>query len=118
MIFCYAVRRITKVVDGDTVDVELGKTVDIGFHITIIATTVQRLRLLRADTPERSAGEPWRAATAFTSAWLRQHFVDSLTATTEKSDAFGRYLVEIDCACGANLSTDLMAAGHAVEWTR
>lgn len=108
--------RVERVVDGDTVDL----TIDCGMH----GRRVERLRLLRVDTPE-TRGVPDRApglaAKAFTEAWLLAAAWPGatdypLTIRTVKTDSFGRYLCEIWRDDGANLSDDLLAAGHAVPY--
>ena len=53
--------KIKRVIDGDTIDL----VIDLGFRIS----TVQRIRLIDVDTPER--GDPdWANATAFTQQWV------------------------------------------------
>lgn len=81
----YAVRRVVRVVDGDTVDLD----VDLGFHLS----AVLRFRLLGVDTPERS--DPlFGAAAAFTRAWLIAR-APRLRVATSKADGFGRWLADV-----------------------
>lgn len=81
--------RLIKVVDGDTLDMEI----DVGFH----GRQVERLRLLGVNTPERGHID-WNHATLTTLDWLRERdFNDAwpYLIRTEKSDSFGRYLAKI-----------------------
>lgn len=115
-IYEYRIVTVDRVVDGDTIDCTLSRDLDLGFKVYVSASTTQRLRLLRADTPERGQ-LGYNEATDYVRDWLRLH--PRLVARTEKSDSFGRYLVDIVCLeTSANLSDDLIAAGHAVLWTR
>ncbi len=80
--------------DGDTIDL----IIDVGFKIT----TRQRVRLLWVNTPElrgssRKDGLAWREMTR---QWLKDAEYKSneewcLLVKTSKSDAFGRYLADI-----------------------
>lgn len=76
--------QVVRVVDGDTLDVEI----DLGFHIR----TKERVRLYDIDTPEifGSTAEPrGQAARAFVEWWLpedRRVVLDS-----RKYDARGKY---------------------------
>ena len=106
--------RAVKVVDGDTVDLEL----DLGRR----TYAVERVRLLGVNTPERrgatrAAGD---AAKAFVEAWLRQGVALEawpLVIQTEKDDAFGRYLGMIwRRSDGRCLNDELLSAGHAVPF--
>jgi micrococcal nuclease len=82
--YTYKVAGVVRVVDGDTVDLQL----DLGFH----TRSVQRFRLLNVDTPER--GQPgWAECTDFLKFWLATH--SNLTALTFKTDSFGRWLALI-----------------------
>ena len=75
--------HITKVVDGDTVDVEI----DLGFDIW----HKTRLRLAGIDTPEKST-EIGKKVSAYVKEALEGQTV---TITTTKPDKYGRYLAEI-----------------------
>lgn len=107
--------RPVRVVDGDTVDVEL----DVGFH----GRRVERVRLLGVDCPER--GQPgWHEATAYVADWLvgaggRSLGTDAwtLVVETEQSDAFGRYLALVwRVSDGRCLTDDLLDAGLAAPY--
>lgn len=110
----YDVVRVVKVVDGDTVDLELSRQLDLGFHVHVAASTVQRVRLLGVDTPER--GQPgWREAGEYVRQWLEDAEQDDLTCATRKGDSFGRYLATITAGL-ACLNDDLISAGHAIPY--
>lgn len=103
--------RITRVIDGDTVEAEI----DLGFQITFTAT----LRLSGMNAPEtRGAERPQGlAATRYLESLLNdltgeQH---RLLVRTQKdrTGKYGRYLAELT-ADGVNLNQALIAAGHAV----
>ena len=105
--------QVINVIDGDTIDVILQR--DIGFKH--VATWRQRLRIAGIDCPEvtgqtRAAG---LAATAFTRDWLAR---EPCAAETLKQDNFGRWLARVFRADGSGLAEALVAAGHAVPFTR
>lgn len=76
--------KLLRVVDGDTVDLEI----DLGFSITVR----ERFRLNHVDTPER--GTPGaNEASAFVNEYLESR---ELVVQTEKGkDKYGRYLATI-----------------------
>lgn len=80
---------VSKVIDGDTLDV----TIDLGFRIV----TVQRLRLLRLDAPDMKDPDEERRSKAIAAKELIERVVKDKTVTiqTAKSDMFGRYLAEV-----------------------
>ena len=93
--------RVTRVVDGDTVDFD----VDLGFNVHIKV----RGRLLNVDTPER--GHPdWYKATDMLSKLLTKQSIATgmivnedyndqevfVTIKTHKTGKYGRWLVEVD----------------------
>lgn len=84
--------RCLRVVDGDTLDLEL----DLGFRLTIR----QRIRILSIDAPEvHAAAEDVRQRAAAATARLRELvMVDGewpLLVVTEKPDSFGRWLASV-----------------------
>lgn len=117
MSYDYRVRRVLRVVDGDTVDLEL----DLGFHLT----TALRFRLLGVDTPER--GQPgYLEAKDYVARWLADALARpdllEVRARTAKADSFGRWLValvavEHDGHEVADLSAELLEAGLAKPYT-
>ena len=81
--------KVIRVVDGDTVDLE----VDLGFHISLAI----RGRLLGVDTPER--GQPdFSVATESLRSLLHSNLDEKgyISIKSSKTGKFGRWLVEID----------------------
>lgn len=112
----YAILDVRKVVDGDTVDLVLGK--DIGFHITTMAAI--RVRLLNINAPER--GQPGAPeATEYVRSWMQAN-AGRARCSTHKADSFGRWLgyvyIKRDDGTVSSLNDDLVAAGHAVVYVR
>lgn len=109
--------KIRRVIDGDTIDL----VIDLGFRIT----TVQRIRLIDVDTPER--GHPdWAAATAYTQEWVMlaagappANVEWPFVIETKKGDAFGRWLGRLynwdESRC---LNDELIAQNIATLWVR
>lgn len=106
--------RVVRVVDGDTVDIEI----DAGFR----SHRIERIRLLGVNAPEvkgisRLDGD---AATAYVRAWLSSDGSPDawpLRIQTEKSDSFGRYLGRLwRISDGRELNADLLDSGHAVPF--
>jgi endonuclease YncB( thermonuclease family) len=113
-------RRFTvaRVIDGDTL---VAGVIDLGYHTA--ATPGVEYRFLRVNCPEtnRPASRPaGLVAKAFTVDWIAQHAAHDpegwLYATSQKTDSFGRYLAEIECAAGHNLSDALLISGNAVPY--
>ena len=94
--------RLVRVVDGDTLDLE----VDLGFRVW----ARQRFRLVGLDCPEARtpAGD---LATAFTTHWLDEH-AQGLEVESQREDVYARWLGVVRCG-GENLNAALVAAGHA-----
>ena len=81
--------KVNRVVDGDTVDLE----VDLGYHISLSI----RGRLLGVDTPER--GRPDFALATNTLASLLEENADKdgyVSVKSTKTGKYGRWLVEIE----------------------
>lgn len=112
--FHYQVSRVLRVVDGDTVDLEI----DLGFHLK----ASYRFRILGIDTPEK--GElNFLEATEFTKKWLEAHVVagNKLQVLTQKGDSFGRWLADVFVLSkegSDGLRQSLIKAGLAVEYRR
>jgi micrococcal nuclease len=107
--------HVTKVVDGDTLDLSL----DLGFGVSFKI----RARLAFIDTPEKygvKTGSPeWEkgvAATEFVKAWLAQRkdtiVVRSHDGSKVEQGKYGRWLVEV-CDREGTLNETLVKAGHA-----
>jgi len=86
VMFEYYVKKVTKVVDGDTIDVEI----DLGFDISFSS----RVRLAGIDTPEsRTADKAEKALGLEAKAYLK-HAIDSAKSVvikTEKMDSSEKY---------------------------
>ena len=83
----YAVKKIVKVVDGDTVDVEI----DLGFSLT----KKERIRLAGIDTPEtRTRDEEEKKLGIDAKEYLSMRLESSknLIVKTEKDGKYGRML--------------------------
>ena len=100
MVYTYPA-TLERVVDGDTVRL----TLDLGFSIRRLD---QPYRLLRVNAPEMNT-EEGKAAKGWLEVFLTEK---ALTAQTQKSDSFGRFLAEV-WAGNENVSDALVAAGKA-----
>jgi len=81
--------KVNRVVDGDTVDLD----VDLGFHVIIRL----RGRLTGVDTPERGHKD-WSRATQMFGNLLSDEADEHgyILIKTKKTGKYGRWLVEID----------------------
>lgn len=104
--------EVVRVVDGDTVDVDI----DLGFYIWI---RKQRVRLLDIDAPEVKGNS--KVAGLAASEFLK-NLVDGKTVIirtakgkdgADRDDSFGRWLGTIYLD-GLDVNQELMRAGHAV----
>jgi micrococcal nuclease len=90
IMFEYYVKKVTKVVDGDTIDVDI----DLGFDISFTS----RVRLAGIDTPEsRTTDKAEKALGLESKEYLSKHLKDakSVVIKTEKmnsTEKFGRIL--------------------------
>ena len=111
--FSYRVKRVTKVVDGDTIDVIL----DMGFNILF----AQRVRLFGIDTPESRTRDLVEKkyglkAKKFLQDKLKK--AKSITIRTHKGEEkgkFGRILGDIYCD-GKSVNSEMVKVGHAVAY--
>ena len=93
----------TRVIDGDTIDVDIRKEYDLGFKMVVEGRTSQRLRLYGIDTPElrpRHGTEEEREAEKVAAKKAKVHVQELVEGKivriqTYKSDAFGRYLADV-----------------------
>ena len=84
--FEYRVKQVTKIVDGDTIDVDI----DLGFSISYS----QRLRLAGIDTPESRTTDKLEKTLGLESKeYLKYKFKDSkdIVVKTEKPDSTEKY---------------------------
>ena len=110
--FEYYVKKVSKVVDGDTIDVDI----DLGFDISFTS----RVRLAGIDTPEsRTADKAEKALGLEAKAFLKNAIDSSKTVVikTEKIDSsekYGRILgwVFLD-GSDKSINEEMINAGHA-----
>lgn len=84
--FEYYVKKVSKVVDGDTIDVDI----DLGFDISFSS----RVRLAGIDTPESRTADKMEKALGLESKAYLKHAIDSATSVvikTEKMDSSEKY---------------------------
>ena len=107
--------KVTKIVDGDTIDV----LIDLGFCIVI----KQRLRLSNVNTPEMHDPDPikreaaQRAKDYLTDVLLGKPVIIVTEKTTEK---YGRYLAEVFLENSDkslfSINDSLLDLGYAIEY--
>jgi len=110
--FEYYVKKVTKIVDGDTIDVEI----DLGFDISFSS----RVRLAGIDTPEsRTTDKMEKALGLEAKAYLKSKIESAKTVVikTEKIDSsekYGRILgwVFLD-GSSISMNEQMIADGHA-----
>jgi micrococcal nuclease len=110
--FEYYVKKITKVVDGDTIDVEI----DLGFDISFSS----RVRLAGIDTPESRTSDKMEKALGLEAKAYLKHEIDSAksvvikTKKMDSSEKYGRILgwVYLD-GSEVSLNEKMIADGHA-----
>ena len=86
VMFEYYVKKVTKVVDGDTIDVEI----DLGFDISFSS----RVRLAGIDTPESRTTDKAEKALGLEAKAYLKHAIDSAKSVvikTEKMDSSEKY---------------------------
>ena len=111
--FSYRVKRVTKVVDGDTIDVIL----DMGFNILF----AQRVRLFGIDTPESRTRDLVEKKYGLKAKKVLQDKLKkakSITIRTHKGEEkgkFGRILGDIYCD-GKSVNSEMVKVGHAVAY--
>jgi micrococcal nuclease len=84
--FEYYVKKVSKVVDGDTIDVDI----DLGFDISFSS----RVRLAGIDTPESRTADKMEKALGLESKAYLKHAIDNATSVvikTEKMDSSEKY---------------------------
>lgn len=82
----YVVKKVHKVVDGDTIDVDI----DLGFNISYF----QRVRLAGIDTPESRTSDPYEKNLGMESKeWLKKALEGQtkIIIKTEKPDSSEKY---------------------------
>ena len=106
--------KIRKVVDGDTVDVDI----DLGFGVWL---RKQRVRLVGIDTPESRTSDVQekffgQRAKAFLEKWVTAGDVTLRTKTYDAKGKFGRILGELWYAGTHNINQKLIDNHHAVAY--
>jgi micrococcal nuclease len=112
IMFEYYVKKVTKVVDGDTIDVDI----DLGFDISFSS----RVRLAGIDTPESRTSDKMEKALGLEAKAYLKHEIEaakSVVIKTEKMDSsekYGRILgwVFLDDA-KVSLNEKMIADGYA-----
>lgn len=104
--------RMLKVVDGDTIDLD----VDLGLRVHVH----ERIRLLGINAPElHSSNADEREAAKKASDFLRSLTANGdLTVKTQKDsqEKYGRYLGTLFDSTGLNINEELIKAGHATAY--
>jgi endonuclease YncB( thermonuclease family) len=91
----YDVREILRVVDGDTVDLTVGRKIDFGFYVNQDMTASLRFRLFGINAPEL------HGKSAPAGLLAKEKLIELLDtyapihAVTYKADDFGRWLVTL-----------------------
>ena len=110
--------KIIKIVDGDTVDVDL----DLGFGVWL---RDERVRIMGIDTPESRTSDPIEKifGTAAKARLVSLLGSDAILLSQVKKDGenmkgkFGRILGDFHTISGETVTHVLMAEGHAVAYT-
>jgi len=104
----YEIKEVTKVVDGDTVDVVF----DVGFSMF----RKERIRLNGIDTPESVTSDANEKklgleSKQFLQMWLSRQ--TKLRAKTTKDDKYGRILAEVYGDDGVCVNEEMVRKGYA-----
>ena len=111
--------KIVKVIDGDTVDVDL----DLGFGVWL---NDERVRIMGIDTPESRTSDPIEKKFGLAAKERVQHLLgeDATLISKVKGDGneemrgkFGRVLGDFRTSQGDLLTSKLMKEGHAVAYS-
>ena len=106
----YAVKKIVKIVDGDTIDIEI----DLGFSLT----KKERVRLAGIDTPEsRTRDLEEKAEGLLAKSFLEKQLDDAvdLRVKTEKDGKYGRMLGWLHDG-DKNINKYMVIKGYAWEY--
>ena len=109
--YVYRLLRVARVVDGDTIDLDL----DLGFSITLR----QRVRLIGIDAPEtrtRDAAEKARGLEAqrFVAEWFQRP--GQVLVRTTKEEKYGRMLADCFREGEPSLCAELLERGLAMAY--
>ena len=101
--------RLVKIVDGDTIDVDI----DLGFGTWLHG---KRLRLYGLDTPEKNTPEGVKAK-QYTIDWLTKALAETsvvVKTLSDKPDKYGRILATVhDSKTSQSLNDALISSGNA-----
>ena len=106
----YSIKNVVRVVDGDTVDVEI----DLGFSLT----KKERIRLAGIDTPEtrtKNDEEKKLGIDAKEYLTMRLDACENLIVKTEKDGKYGRMLGWLFDDDNRSINRDMVDLGYA--WT-
>lgn len=108
-LYCYKINRVIKVVDGDTIDLEI----DLGFDVSI----TQRVRLYAINAPEsRTRNKEEKKKGLAAKARLQELCKEGdLTLKSYGKGKYGRILGEL-YTNGSNINNILLSEGHAVQY--
>jgi len=108
-----AMGRVTKVIDGDTIDVQL--------QDSLLSEDLIRVRLADIDCPETrgpKASEAGKKASAYAKTWLQSAYVFLDLDDKTGKDPFDRWVAVVYLSennqPGRNFNKMLVDAGHAV----
>ena len=102
--------KVTKIVDGDTVDVDF-----LGEVPPECEKTKQRIRLIGVDTPEyyKKVKQPYaEEAKEYTGGYLSRNMTLKLDPDTSYKDKYGRLLAYLYDKDGSMLNYDLIRLGY------
>lgn len=103
---------VVKIIDGDTLDVDIDLGFDIWHAIRIRLNGIDTAEIRSSNIEEKESG---LKAKEFVKNWLDSHGYKILIQTKrDKTEKYGRILAEVYCASGFdNLNADLITEGLA-----
>jgi micrococcal nuclease len=109
--YVYRLKALAKVVDGDTVDLDL----DLGFSVTMR----QRVRLIGLDAPEIRSKDPiekgkGQESLVFVNQWFQQP--GPVLVRTTKEEKYGRMLADCYREGAPSLCSELLERGLALPY--
>lgn len=103
--------RVLRVVDADTLhlDVDLGLDVSARITARIVGVNAPELRTVEGVDAARFVSA-WLAAAADPAGWV------TVSTVKDRREKYGRYLADVTATDGTTLAAALLAAGHAVAY--
>lgn len=104
---------VLRVVDGDTVDVELKRTVDFGFNIIQTTTHKLKVRLYGVNAPELSTPEGKEVRV-----WLIEQVMGKpilVRTFKDRTEKYGRYLATL-IVHGEDINRLMVETGRATAY--